>query len=527
MAQAEEFERELAETIAAARRDVSLTAALLPLAEAAHMAGNEARCIEIVRIAAELSQHDPLVLRGASRIVERSGRFDLAIDLCRRLAQIEPDDVATLKHYASVLISDRQFSRAREQLDIALKFDPLAADCWRMRAAADEYLGEYQSALVASERAVALDPLNAEFCLHRAGLLHHVGRIGEALAAIGAVEAKDGESSYSAWLRSAILDAAGDLDQAIIFARRCLALDPDNLSHTAYLEVLESRRLLLGDDADTPQIVERGKVAAVAQIGFRAALATQWRVIFALLLRDAKTRFGDSRIGYLWAVLEPISHLVLIATVFSANDTGGYPPVGESYIIYYFTGVLPYLLFANTVTGVQQSMKANQSLLQIPLVSHVDVLFSRGLLELLTQFVVAVVMLSGFSVLGYPAMPHDPIDAVCGLFFLWMTAFGIGVINSVMLHFVRSWDHVFGNVIRAVYFTSGIFLNLSIMPPWIRDTLVWNPVLQAVDWVRHGFYAGWEPEWLDRVYLVYWAVGTVTIGFALERAMRRRLSRPD
>ena len=258
--------------------------------------------------------------------------------------------------------------------------------------------------------------------------------------------------------------------------------------------------------------------------GWRAAASIQGRILIALLLRDAQTRFGETRLGYLWALLEPISHLALIASVFAATHIGGTAPVGSNLIVYYFTGVLPYLLFSNTVFGVQHSLIANRPLLQIPLVHNVDVLLARGLLELLTQVCVAIIVLTAFVALGLPAVPDDVFDAACGLFAIWVLGFGIGVANAAIVHFVKSWDHVFANVVRALYFTSGIFLNPAEMPEWVRNILVWNPVLQAIDWIRSGFFDSWHPAWLDRGYVVLWGLAAVLIGFSLERACRRRLS---
>ncbi len=64
------------------------------------------------------------------------------------------------------------------------------------------------------------------------------------------------------------------------------------------------------------------------------------------------------------------------------------------------------------------------------------------------------------------------------------------------------------------------------MPGWVRQILVWNPVLQAIDWFRSACFAGYQPHWLDRTYLAAVAIVTLLAGFALERAMRRRISEP-
>ena len=73
---------------------------------------------------------------------------------------------------------------------------------------------------------------------------------------------------------------------------------------------------------------------------------------------------------------------------------------------------------------------------------------------------------------------------------------------------------------------TGIFYVPGMMPAWARHILVWNPLLQAVDWLRTGFFALYRPPWLDRTYLIGAALVAVFAGFGIERLLRRRLSEP-
>jgi capsular polysaccharide transport system permease protein len=73
---------------------------------------------------------------------------------------------------------------------------------------------------------------------------------------------------------------------------------------------------------------------------------------------------------------------------------------------------------------------------------------------------------------------------------------------------------------------TGIFYVPGMMPDWARDVLSWNPVLQAIDWFRVGFFATYRPHWLDQRYLVVTAILALLAGLAAERALRRRLSEP-
>ena len=533
MAAPDGLDEELALALAAVEADLANAYGLAVVAERLRLAGREQEAAAAVRQAATLNPGDDRVLRRAQTLLLMVGDFAAAVDQGRLLVGRDGADPEAHFQLIFGLLALREHREALDHLDIYLKRAPESALGWRNHAGALEALGEFHRALASSNRAVLLEASNPEFRLHRAGLLNHLGRTADALAEVHAAEAIEGHTARVAWFSSVIHDGAGDLDAAIDHARRAMDLAPDNLDFARYVADLEKRRAarqppLLPSGADEPAepVAARPGWQARTPVppGWRAAASSQGRILIALLLRDAQTRFGETRLGYLWALLEPISHLALIASVFAATHIGGTAPVGSNLIVYYFTGVLPYLLFSNTVFGVQHSLIANRPLLQIPLVHNVDVLLARGLLELLTQVCVAVIVLTAFVALGLPAIPNDLFDATSGLLAIWVVGFGIGVINATIIHFVKSWDHVFANVVRALYFTSGIFLNPAEMPEWVRNILVWNPVLQAIDWIRSGFFDSWHPVWLDRGYVVLWGLAAVLIGFSLERACRRRLS---
>jgi capsular polysaccharide transport system permease protein len=112
------------------------------------------------------------------------------------------------------------------------------------------------------------------------------------------------------------------------------------------------------------------------------------------------------------------------------------------------------------------------------------------------------------------------------VFAVWVFGCGFGFINAVINAFSKSWDKIWVQLTRLLYFCSGIFYVPGMMPEWIRDILAWNPLLHAVDWFRSGFFQEYEPHWLDRSYLSTVAIATLLAGFGLERGLRRRLYEP-
>ena len=45
----------------------------------------------------------------------------------------------------------------------------------------------------------------------------------------------------------------------------------------------------------------------------RTPFEIQKAVVFALFVRELKTRFGKYRLGYVWALLQPIAHVMVLS----------------------------------------------------------------------------------------------------------------------------------------------------------------------------------------------------------------------
>ena len=106
---------------------------------------------------------------------------------------------------------------------------------------------------------------------------------------------------------------------------------------------------------------------------------------------------------------------------------------------------------------MSHAITGNGPVLQLPPVTTFDVIAARGLLEIMTDVVVAVVLLIGFGAIGMAAMPDDLWSPAIALLVTAAFGYGCGYVNAVLTVFFRSWDKVWGQVTRVLYFISGIF----------------------------------------------------------------------
>jgi capsular polysaccharide transport system permease protein len=120
-------------------------------------------------------------------------------------------------------------------------------------------------------------------------------------------------------------------------------------------------------------------------------------------------------------------------------------------------GLIPYHVFVHASTGMSHALINNAPLLQLPPVSSFDVIAARGLLEVMTDLVVAVVLLAGFLAIGLRAMPDDLWEPSIALLAVAAFGCGMGFVDAVVTVFWRSWEKAYGQLTRLLYFVSGIF----------------------------------------------------------------------
>ncbi len=490
-------------------------------------AGRYADAVGYLTRAAAVAPGLSTVLRQMSGLKFTLDQPEDAVALALRALSLAPGDRESALHAGELLLRTGLLDEAADIIVGTLGTRPRDEVALRLLSAAQMLRGRITEALEAIDRALAVAPDIAEYHLHRANLLYRLGRLDEAAEAFGRAAALDPSNRDAKRSQLTVYFDSGRFTEALAIGGELIRVAPENEEYAqAVLQVLNRRfETLDGDYVVLGERASRPRRGPRPPPGYFETLRTQGRVIHALIIRETRTRFGDSKLGYGWALLEPIAHILMLSLVFAVLMRGR-PPIGDEFFIFYYTGIIPYHMFVHTSTSMTYAIASNGSLLQLPLVGTFDVLMARGLLELLTDTLVAVILLAGFGALGLGALPQDLAGVSVSLLVVWLFGCGCGFLNAVINAFVKSWDKIWAQLTRLLYFCSGIFYVPGMMPEWIRDILAWNPVLHAVDWFRASFFQEYEPHWLDRSYLLIVAVVTLLVGLGLERGLQRRLYEP-
>lgn len=244
-------------------------------------------------------------------------------------------------------------------------------------------------------------------------------------------------------------------------------------------------------------------------------------VVGALILRDMRTRFGRSHLGYLIAIAWPLTHLITIVTIMSlANKL---VPIGTEPAVFVSSGVLPYILCLYPARTMGLAIEMNRSLFLFPAVRPIDVIIARGVIEFLTAAFIVLIFFGGATALGVNILPND--------YTIWLSAvsaticlsIAMGLVNTVIGSLFKFWHVLFLVLMFIMYSSSGAFVLPSSLPKATQDLMWYNPLFHCVEWIRSSYFEGYGEDTISKSYLVYIAVGLLCLGLLGERFARGKL----
>lgn len=252
-----------------------------------------------------------------------------------------------------------------------------------------------------------------------------------------------------------------------------------------------------------------------------SAARRQRRVLYALMLRNIRTRFFGNGLGYLIAIAWPLSHILVIVAIFSLS--GRAAPFGSSVALFIATGTVPFMVFSYLSRFMMLTVLHARPLLAFPEVKVLDILLASALLEMLAAACVIIALIAIAWSVGIHFMPRDIVQAAYALGAAILLGLGFGVLNGVIALAVPLWFTGYTLVTILLWITAGVVFVPDALPDTLREMLAYHPVLQIIEWTRSAYYEGYGNLILNRFYAVAVGIGTLFLGLLLERALRGHL----
>lgn len=243
----------------------------------------------------------------------------------------------------------------------------------------------------------------------------------------------------------------------------------------------------------------------------RALAVRTGRTTIALMLREMGSTYGRTPGGYVWAILEPIGMIVLLAAAFSLVVR--VPSLGTSFIVFYATGYLPFQFYTSTAGKTGRALQFSRALLSYPSVLWIDAILARFMLNFLTGTMVFCIVMTGIVFFVDARVTLDIFPVIIGLSLAASLGLGVGMVNCLLGGLFPIWLNIWSIVSRPLFLASGVLFVLEDMPRSVQSILWWNPLIHATGLVRMGFYSTYNPTYISLPYV--WGVALVLIFLGL------------
>lgn len=226
----------------------------------------------------------------------------------------------------------------------------------------------------------------------------------------------------------------------------------------------------------------------------------RYRELFLILAwRDISVRYKQTIIGVLWAVLRPFLTMVVFTVIF--GRVAGLPSDGNApYALMVFAGMLPWTLFANSLSEASNSLITSANLISKVYFPRM-IVPTATMVTALIDFLISLVILAGLM-LFYRYAPGWqilllPVFTLLALLTslgpsLWMTALNVKY---------RDFRYIIPFVVQFGLYVSPVGFSSNSIPEQWRLLYSLNPMVGVIDGFRWCILGGVSP--------IYWP------GFAL------------
>ena len=224
------------------------------------------------------------------------------------------------------------------------------------------------------------------------------------------------------------------------------------------------------------------------------SLVTFRELFWVWTWRNIKVRYKQSILGGLWAILQPLSLMVMFSVIFTYFIT--IPSDNIPYPLFSYSALLPWTFFSMSI-----SLGANSLINNLNLVTKIyfpkEILpLSAVAANLLDFFIAAAVF--AMMVVFYRVNIHITILLTVVLIIIQvLLASGIVLIASATNVFFRDIQFVIPLLMQLWMYATPVIYPISVIPGPLRLIYLLNPMVGIIDAYRRIILLGSWPDWIS------------------------------
>ena len=185
-------------------------------------------------------------------------------------------------------------------------------------------------------------------------------------------------------------------------------------------------------------------------------------LLYLLSLKELRTRYKKSVLGWAWSLLNPLTQMVIFSVVFlyvfKAEPPVGDPSGIKNFPLFFLCGLLPFNFFAITVGVSIGAVQGGSGLIKKVQFPHEHLVFSVVLAQLVTLFIELLVLIVALQIGGNFTLPWLPVMvAIVGLLALFTT--GLALVLSAANVFFHDVSYLWGIASQVLFYATPVIYD--------------------------------------------------------------------
>lgn len=243
------------------------------------------------------------------------------------------------------------------------------------------------------------------------------------------------------------------------------------------------------------------------------------RILWSTIRVELAKRYAGSLFGMFWVVLYPALLLAMYLFVYLVIFKMRFPGYSKMhYVLYVFTGLVPYLGFSDALSTGTVCVKQNMHLVKNVMLP-IELVPARVVLTSMVGQVVSLGVLVLLIVIHGSLSPHIlwlPVVFVLQILFL----VGLTWILSALAVPLPDVGYLVQLLLLFLLFVSPIAFKLDMVPPSFLFVVYLNPIFYMAEMFRSSLLYGTLPAWPIAAVYVTMCLGTFALGAAFFRKFK-------
>jgi len=213
-----------------------------------------------------------------------------------------------------------------------------------------------------------------------------------------------------------------------------------------------------------------------------------------LTIREIKSRYKQSFLGYAWVIFNPLAQMLIMSFVFSLILR--IPSLNIPYPIFLFSALLPWNLFANSLSHAVNALVENA-----PLIKKIyfprEIFIQSTLMAKIIDFLLAALIFIVFAIY-YKIIITWNILWIIPIFFIQeLFTYGLALGLSAINLFYRDIQYLLSLVLILWMYLTPVIYPMEMVPEKYKLIFILNPMAVIINAYRQVILGGGSPNFIS------------------------------